>query len=105
MAWQSYDTLGDIEYEYVEDADAIAKYGIIKKDIKAIGCYHSQGQANRIGLWTLKSEQALTETCNFSVAIESGIVLRLERLSILPIQLNRVYVDQAESSQRQQLKS
>ena len=75
VAWQSYDTLGDIEYEYVEDADAIAKHGIIKKDIKAIGCY-SQGQANRIGLWTLKSEQALTETCNFSVAIESGIVLR-----------------------------
>ena len=75
VAWQSYDTLGDIEYEYVEDADAIAKYGIIKKDIKAIGCY-SQGQAHRIGLWTLKSEQALTETCNFSVAIESGIVLR-----------------------------
>ncbi|MAK83473.1 host specificity protein J [Phenylobacterium sp.] len=75
VAWQSYDTLGDIEYEYVEDADAIAKYGIIKKDIKAIGCY-SQGQAHRIGLWTLKSEQALTETCNFSVAIESGIILR-----------------------------
>ena len=75
VAWQSYDTLGDIEYEYVEDADAIAKYGIIKKDIKAIGCY-SQGQAHRIGLWTLKSEQALTETCSFSVAIESGIVLR-----------------------------
>lgn len=75
VAWQSYDTLGNIEYEYVEDADAIAKYGIIKKDIKAIGCY-SQGQAHRIGLWTLKSEQALTETCNFSVAIESGIVLR-----------------------------
>ena len=75
VAWQSYDTLGDIEYEYVEDADAIAKYGIIKKDIKAIGCY-SQGQAHRIGLWTLKSEQTLTETCNFSVAIESGIVLR-----------------------------
>ena len=75
VAWQSYDTLGDIEYEYVEDDDAVAKYGIIKKDIKAIGCY-SQGQANRIGLWTLKSEQALTETCNFSVAIESGIVLR-----------------------------
>jgi len=75
VAWQSYDTLGDVEYEYVEDADAIAKYGIIKKDIKAIGCY-SQGQAHRIGKWTLLSEQALTETCNFSVAIESGIVLR-----------------------------
>ncbi len=75
VAWQSYDTRGDIEYEYVEDHDAVAKYGIIKKDIKAIGCY-SQGQAHRIGKWTLLSEQNLTETIQFSVAIESGIVLR-----------------------------
>ena len=75
VAWQSYDTRGDVEYEYVEDHDAVAKYGIIKKDIKAIGCY-SQGQAHRIGKWTLLSEQALTETCSFAVAIESGIILR-----------------------------
>ena len=75
VAWQSYDTNGDVEYEYVEDHDAVAKYGIIKKDIKAIGCY-SQGQAHRIGKWALLSEQNLTETCQFSVALESGIVLR-----------------------------
>mgnify|MGYP005990915711 CR=1 FL=1 len=75
VAWQSYDTRGDVEYEYVEDHDAVAKYGIIKKDIKAIGCY-SQGQAHRLGKWALLSEQNLTETCEFAVAIESGIVLR-----------------------------
>ncbi len=75
VAWQSYDTRGDVEYEYVEDHNAVAKYGIIKKDIKAIGCY-SQGQANRIGKWTLLSEQNLSETIQFSVAIESGIILR-----------------------------
>jgi len=75
VAWQSYDTRGDTEYEYVEDHDAVAKYGIIKKDIKAIGCY-SQGQAHRIGKWTLLSEQNLTETCEFAVAIDSGIILR-----------------------------
>ena len=75
VAWQSYDTRGDIEYEYVEDHDAVAKYGIIKKDIKAIGCY-SQGQAHRIGKWALLSEQNLTETIQFSVAIDSGIILR-----------------------------
>ncbi len=75
VAWQSYDTLGDVEYEYVEDSAAVAKYGIIKKDIKAIGCY-SQGQANRIGKWALLSEQNLTETVQFSVSLESGIILR-----------------------------
>ena len=75
VAWQSYDTNGDVEYEYVEDHDAVAKYGIIQKEIKAIGCY-SQGQAHRIGKWLLLSEQNLTETVQFSVSIESGIVLR-----------------------------
>ena len=75
VAWQSYDTLGNVEYEYVEDSAAVAKYGIIKKDIKAIGCY-SQGQANRIGKWALLSEQNLTETVQFSVSLESGIILR-----------------------------
>ena len=75
VAWQDYDTRGNVQYEYVEDHDAVAKFGIIKKDIKAIGCY-SQGQAHRIGKWALLSEQALTETCSFSVGIESGIMLR-----------------------------
>jgi predicted phage tail protein len=75
VGWQSYDTRGDLEYEYVEDHAAVAKYGIIKKDIKAIGCY-SQGQAHRLGKWTLLSEQNLTETCGFAVAIDSGIILR-----------------------------
>ena len=75
VGWQSYDTRGDIEYEYVEDHDAVAKHGIIKKDIKALGTY-SQGQAHRLGKWTLLSEQNLTETCQFSVAIESGIIIR-----------------------------
>jgi predicted phage tail protein len=75
VAYQSYDNLGEVSYEYVEDAAAVAKYGIINKDIKAVGCY-SQGQAHRVGKWTLLSEQNLTETCTFSVSIDSGIVLR-----------------------------
>ena len=75
IAWQSYDTLGEVEYEYVEDADAVSKYGIINKDIKALGCY-SQGQAHRAGKWALLSEQNLTETVTFSVSIDSGIILR-----------------------------
>ena len=74
VGWQSYDNLGEVEYEYVEDADAVAKYGIINKDIRALGCY-SQGQAHRLGKWTLLSEKNLTETCSFAVAIDSGIVL------------------------------
>ena len=74
VGWQSYENLGEVEYEYVEDAEAVAKYGIINKDIRALGCY-SQGQAHRLGKWTLLSEKNLTETCSFAVAIDSGIVI------------------------------
>ena len=75
VAYQSYDTKGEVKYEYVEDATAVSKYGIINKDIKALGCY-SQGQAHRAGKWALLSEQNLTETVTFSVSIDSGIILR-----------------------------
>ena len=75
VAYQNYDEQGEVSFEYVEDADAVAKYGVNNKDIKAVGCY-SQGQANRLGKWTLLSEQDLYETCNFAVGIDSGIVVR-----------------------------
>ena len=74
VAWQDYDLLGEVQHEYVEDADGISRYGVINKTTKAIGCY-SQGQAHRFGEWLLLSEQNLTETVTFSVSIESGIVL------------------------------
>ena len=75
VAYSSYEKLGETEFEYVEDVDAVSKYGVINKQIRATGCY-SQGQAHRIGLWTLKSEQILTETVSFAVTVESGIILR-----------------------------
>ena len=75
VAYQDYDSLGEVKYEYVEDATAIEKYGIIPKDVQAIGCY-SQGQARRLGKWILLSEQNLTQTVTFSISIDSGIILR-----------------------------
>ena len=75
VAYHNYDEQGEVSFEYVEDADAVAKYGVNNKDIKGVGCY-SQGQANRLGKWTLLSEQDLYETCNFAVGIDSGIVVR-----------------------------
>ena len=75
VAYQSYETLGEVEFEYVEDSDAVSKYGVINKDLKAFGCY-SRGQAHRLGKWMLLTEQNLTETVSFAVSIDSGIVLR-----------------------------
>ena len=75
VAYQDYDLLGEVKFEYVEDQEGISNYGVINKDIKAVGCY-SQGQAQRMGKWLLLSEQNLTETVTFSVDISAGIVLR-----------------------------
>lgn len=74
VAYQDYQKLGEVEFEYIEDVDAVSKYGIINKQIKSLGTY-SQGQAHRLGLWTLKTEQFATETVSFAVAINSGIIL------------------------------
>jgi len=75
VGYQTYENLGEVETEYVEDADAVSKFGVINKDIRSVGCY-SQGQAHRIGKWLLLSEQNLTQTVSFSISIESGIILR-----------------------------
>jgi predicted phage tail protein len=38
VGYQTYESLGEVQFEYVEDADAVSKYGVINKEIKAMGC-------------------------------------------------------------------
>ena len=75
VAYQTYEEKGEVAFEHVKDDNAITKYGVNNKEIKAIGCY-SRGQARRLGKWTLLSEQNLNEICTFSIGIDSGVVLR-----------------------------
>ena len=75
IAYQDYDGLGETKVQYVEDAASVAKYGVIPKDLQALGCY-SQGQARRAGKWLLLSEQYLTQTVTFAVGIDTGVILR-----------------------------
>ena len=75
VAYQTYEDLGEVKYEYVEIADQVSKYGVVNKEVRAIGCY-SQGQAHRLGKWLLLSEASLTDTVTFSVSMESGLILR-----------------------------
>ena len=60
------------EYEYIRDEAGIAKFGINILDISAIGCT-SRGQAQRAGLWALKSEQLETRTITFRTGLEGFI--------------------------------
>ena len=57
--------------EYVEDVDAIRKYGIRELDLVAFGCT-SRGQAIRLGRWALLSNNMETETIQFVGGLESA---------------------------------
>ena len=64
-----------MDFELVEDDDAIDKYGIITKQVKAFGCT-SRGQAARLGKAILFAEQHESEIVTFATSIDSGVVVR-----------------------------
>jgi len=65
----------EIDFEVVEDANAIAKFGSIIKQVKAFACT-SRGQAARLGKAILFAEQNESEVVTFSTSIDSGVVVR-----------------------------
>ena len=65
----------EIDYEVVEDTAAIAKLGIVKKDVKAFACT-SRGQAFRLGKAILFSEQQESEVVSFTTSIDAGAIVR-----------------------------
>tara|TARA_R100000081_G_scaffold9012_1_gene3708 strand:+ start:1828 stop:5235 length:3408 start_codon:yes stop_codon:yes gene_type:complete len=65
----------EIDYEVVEDAAAISKFGQIVKQVKAFACT-SRGQAARLGKAILFAEQNESEVINFTTSIDSGVVVR-----------------------------
>ena len=65
----------DIRYEYIEDQEGIAKYGVVRKDVEAFGCT-SRGQAARLGRWILYTEKFERDVVGFTCAIDAGIVVR-----------------------------
>jgi hypothetical protein len=68
-------SLRDITYEVVEDAEAIAKYGVVKTELSAFACT-SRGQAHRIGEWLLYSERYEGETVAFATSMDAGVIVR-----------------------------
>ena len=58
----------------VEDATLIAKYGYIVKELVGFGCT-SKWQAQRVGLWTLKTEALDDEIISFSTGLQGAVVL------------------------------
>ena len=72
VAWDNPDNRFKTEYEYVRDETAISKFGVKIAEIDAWGCT-SRGQAQRAGLWALKSEQLESRTVTFKVGLDGYI--------------------------------
>ena len=76
VALVSWNDPGDrykVKIEYCEDRDGIERYGYREVDIRGFGCT-SQGQAQRLGKWTLLSDLYETETVTFKIGAEGFFV-------------------------------
>jgi predicted phage tail protein len=71
VTWNDPDDFYRQKVEYVEDADAIARYGIVQTEVIAVGCT-SRGQANRVGRWILYTEKSETEVITFKTGLEGN---------------------------------
>nr|BAR38670.1 phage-related protein tail component-like protein [uncultured Mediterranean phage uvMED] len=65
----------EVDFEVVEDATAISKFGTVVKQVKAFACT-SRGQARRLGKAILFAEQNESEIVAFATSIDSGAVVR-----------------------------
>jgi predicted phage tail protein len=55
--------------EYVQDDALVAKYGVVKAQVTAMGCT-SRGQAHRWGQWLLYTENLETEAISFKASLD-----------------------------------
>ncbi|MEK6881582.1 MAG: phage tail protein, partial [Nanoarchaeota archaeon] len=60
--------------EYVENFDAIRKYGIREVELTAFGCT-SKGQALRLGRWALLSDTIESEKISFNAGLEASYLV------------------------------
>lgn len=69
VGWNDPSDMYRRKVEYVQDDDAIARFGVQATEITALGCT-SQGQAQRAGRWALLTNLLETETVTFSVGLD-----------------------------------
>lgn len=81
VSWNDPEDQYKTKTEYVEDRAGIERYGYRETNIRALGTI-SQGQAQRIGRWTLLSDQLETEVVTFKVASEGLFILPGEIIGI-----------------------
>ncbi|ANN78902.1 host specificity protein J [Bordetella flabilis] len=70
VSWIDMTDMGRQKVEYVEDRDAIARYGIRQIEATAFACT-SRGQAHRVGKWLLLTSRLETRSVTFSVGLDA----------------------------------
>jgi predicted phage tail protein len=81
VSWNDPEDRYKIKVEYVEDRDGLIRYGYHEKEIRGFGVT-SQGQAQRLGRWTLLSDQLETETVSFKLGSEGVFLLPGEIIGV-----------------------
>ncbi|MEK6386836.1 MAG: host specificity protein J [Paraburkholderia tropica] len=70
--------------EPVPDEDGMARYGVVKAAITAFGTT-SQGQAHRLGLWTLLTSRLETNTVSFQVGLDGTLCMPGEVIAVADV--------------------
>lgn len=73
VSWCDLSDMGRQKVEYVEDREALARYGIRQVEATAFGCT-SRAQAHRVGKWMLLTSQRETRSVTFSVGLDACAV-------------------------------
>lgn len=81
VSWNDPNDQYKAKIEYVEDREGLERYGYQETEVRAFGAT-SQGQAQRVGRWTLLSDQLETEIVTFKTSSEGFFVLPGEVIGI-----------------------
>jgi predicted phage tail protein len=81
ISWNDPDDMYRQKIEYVQDDDAVVRWGVIETEVLAVGCT-SRGQAHRIGKWILFTEQNESEVVTFRAGMDAALVMPGDVISI-----------------------
>lgn len=81
VAWSNPANAYETEYVMVRSEQAIAKFGINILDLPAVGCT-SEGQAYRMGLSALLTEQRRNQTVSFAMGLDGALPSVGDRIDI-----------------------
>lgn len=75
--------------EYVQDDDAVRRFGVSEIEVSAFGCT-SQAQARRVGRWMLYTQAMEDELVTFGVGLDSSFVMPGDVIQIADAQRSGV---------------